>query len=304
MNQSGLRRPWAVGGRFLQGIAEGAMADTSAGPSRNVLNIDEKYLWAQRQAHADFAMAWDAWLARAIPHTARTFVAGTSLRDLMVNRSASLDRKAIEESVDLVFDLARMCRDFIAGDVLAGALSERRQGIAADVVVNRAVEKAADTEAAAYSRKWLVGLRQIGCGVDVYTAEWSELCDGVERPWQRIVWNVVVKESLTGLLVESVKQALSQPRLKTIPIATANRDEVDRFRYNVLLETGRRIRNKDVATVAGYKDTSELKHFQRNDKRRTKAGTENIRRVLGLQPSTFIAELDAKETRRQTRLAT
>ena len=277
------------------------MAHTLPDRVRNILNADEEYLSLRRQPQADFAVAWDAWLARALTHTAPIFVT-PSLYDLSVNRSATIDRKAIELSIDLVYDLARMCCDFIACDVLAWALTERRQGIAADVLVNRAVEKAADTGAAAYSRKWLVGLRQIGIDVDTYQAECPELSGGAEKPWQRTVWDVVVKESLDELLLENVKHALTQPRLRSIPIATRNRDEVDRFRYKVLSQTGRKITNQDIATVAGYADTSELKHFQRNDNRRTGAGTRNILRALGLEPAAFIAELDAR--RRQRRVAT
>ncbi|HEV8363081.1 MAG TPA: hypothetical protein VGQ52_06160 [Gemmatimonadaceae bacterium] len=279
------------------------MADSPAGASRNILDADEMYLWAQRQVLADFAKAWDAWLVRAIRHTERLFVP-RSLYDLMVNPSAAIDSKAMKESVGIVYDLARLCRDFIIGDALGWALFERRQGFAVGEVMNRLKKRVTDTEAAAYRRKWLVGLRQIGSGVDAYTgaSEWPN--GGVEKQWHRDAWKVTVKESIAELIAEIVEPALSQPALKKIPIATPNRDEVERFKLGVLSETGRRITDKQVARVAGYRDTSELKRFKRNDKLRTRTGTEAIRRVLSLPPSTFIDALDKIETRQRTRIAT
>lgn len=74
--------------------------------------------------------------------------------------------------------------------------------------------------------------------------------------------------------------------------AADHRAAVDRFIERV--SKVRKIRKKDIWTVAGYKNRTEFERFQRKDPKATKSGIENFTRVLAMTPEAFIEALDKK----------
>jgi hypothetical protein len=263
----------------------------------------------------DFETRFEAWAARATSVSGGSSTSSESsassstgtLGDIIKHGPLSLSATS-DTTVDSVYDLGRLCRDFIFGDVWAWAFLLRRQGSTVNDVMKLVAEHAAQTETATYERKWLVGVRQIKH--HAYVAATYGTWTIEEEPWVRAAWTVVVEETIAEFVVDCLQPALaraSTPGSAYLPAisrsATSNRDKVDEFIVRVMRETGERITRRDIALLAGgYRTLTELQRFQRNDPRLGNAAKKNITRALQMTATDVLSELPSRRAAAQRRI--
>jgi hypothetical protein len=274
---------------------------------------------AFQRAHAknvlEFATHFDVWVARALAPPRNVLEgAGTFADHLQVKHEVGFD--AIRESIDLVYDLAKLCRRFVIRDLLAWVELRRREGVSVDNVVQAASTRAREIMAETYHRKWQLGLRGTR---NPWEPQWffarSALPDLVDAPISdqsadAEAWKIVVEESVTDFVENMLHSFLiDHSRAREMKIAKAKaaseaaaqrasdlgREAVEVFRLKVLSETGHKVTKEQIALVAGYMNTTELHRFQRNDKRLTKAGLTAITRTLQLESAEFLDRLKKRQ---------
>ena len=249
----------------------------------------------QQRVMVEFWTKFDEWLARARsePTSART---PRTLADL--NRiDHELAEPGQNSTVDLVYELAGLCRSFIFGDVWAWAFLQRRQGSSAEEVMALVAGRTADTEAAVYDRKWRLGLSQLTrSAFDTWHAPDTE---GVE--WVEEAWHVVVEEAIADFVVSAMEPALTRwvptSRLRSNSRVkwTEELERIGRFIVAVHNASGQRIAKQDIWQAAGYKDRREFQRFQIG--KGTDTANERFNEILRMSPEDFL-QLRKKHAKR------
>lgn len=183
---------------------------------------------------------------------------------------------------ELLWELARVCRNFVIGEVWLWALTERVRGRAVDDVIADIPEESKVALERAFERMFCAGLGVLG-------QNWHRGCGDGRATWESMAVNGV-NDFVQTVLIPRLRRA-SRIARAIPPKATASREKVDEFLARVLAETGHRARREDIATAAGYRSLRELQGYQRQDRSLGPAPRRNIERVLSLTPSAFLEQL-------------
>jgi len=279
---------------------------------------DDVFQRNQARLLAVFGVKFDAWLIQAKAAFDRPTVRGHggSLADILKGETPPIevDENAIRQQEEVVYTLAELCRDFVMGEVLGWALLHRRHGSTINEAICAASERAAQLQAETHLRRWTVGLRAIDG--DRQLSAWGGYFFGFDQPlentsWVRDVWTAVVEEPIPDVLEAVFKPALERDEAATVvenaaiaaaarapknaPIPSPAREAVERFRLMVYEATGMKIKDTDIALVAGYDYLTELQRFKRNDKRLTVTGKRAVERTLALDPVAFLEQLKRRK---------
>jgi hypothetical protein len=210
------REPCPVAATSSQGIAEGAM---NGEMTASLAVGDDVFRQFMKGLVADFATKFDEWLVRV--QASSDGVKAASPDDELVSlKTPSMSSEHVERrrdrsrvAVELVYDLARLCRNFVWGDLWAWGFLQLRHGSTTDDAIRSATERATQSQIETHDRKWNVGLRAIdgsrlnGYWTDFYSGE-SQRLEGTS--WVPDVWTVVVDETISSYLEECLKPALEK----------------------------------------------------------------------------------------------
>jgi hypothetical protein len=282
MNQSERREPYRGRHLPLRDIVEGTMDMPTSETPRATQTDDQQLRAAQQALVATFATRFDTWAERvtAVPPIPQRPM-GISLPDLMAVTPAvhELDRVSA-----LVWDLARLCRDFIILDLSAWGAYLRRSGLGSRDIARSLQLRAPEALLETKDHRWSAGL-----GVLRRHRFPSMFDEDGEGPHEADAWRVVVDDAIPDLIDSVVMAAILEPKTQAVcpevPRSLANRDRVDDFIRLVSLEmNGATVTKMEVARLAGYNSKRELQSFQRNEPLGD-TPRANIERALNLAPT-------------------
>jgi hypothetical protein len=267
---------------------------------------DGEYQDFQSRLLADYARKFDSWLSRARPTESanRRYTFRNTFKDFL---SADQIGESARVKVELVYDLARICRDVVWGEVWAFAFLMQRRGTSVDEILRQLPERVNLIESRVRVRKWQVGLKSV---------EEFSFYSLVPNEWHLEAWRVVVTDAVPSFLDDCLSPALERHanaihaevvRLNEQLVllgekicqierraSTLAKEAVSIFMATILDATGHKITKRDIALVAGYGDTTELKRFQRSDKKLTRTGNANFERTLKMAPHDFVVALQKR----------
>ena len=296
---------------------------TNATRSRSLQDGDDVFRRFQQQALLDFADRLDQWQTRILEERAReskpaegarrSLTLGDLVRRMRDPAELSRSSEAVKRRADLVWELARLCRDFIIREIWAWGDYLRRQRVSVDDMVALLRQRASQTAAATRDRKWRPGLSLItpdpfeqGDAIEQAGDFGEETLDNVE--WIRSVWTMVVEESVDDFTSPAVvakifARVTAKSGIATLPrTLLQNRDRIDVFIQMVMRETGEKITRKDVALLAGYSSLRELQAYQRGDELGP-GPLQNIARALSTDPPAVVRVLSMRRPKSAQRKA-
>jgi len=97
---------------------------------------DDAFNQFQQKLVVDFSTKFDAWVARVNSRPTLSITASAvtgTMADLM---AGPVTDHVSDNTVELVYDLARLCRSFVMGDLWAWAFLQRRQGSTVEEVLD------------------------------------------------------------------------------------------------------------------------------------------------------------------------
>lgn len=268
------------------------MHDISAGPSP--WQVDDSFLLFHQRLLVEFSDGFGRWLnaPRHSPSDGPEHQAGCTLGEIMLGGSAvseQLQRRAAER-VDAVYDLARLCRNFVTGELWAWGFLSGRCGATVEDAIRSAADRVSGLLAETRSQRWDVGLRCLPGDYWYSTFQTDK--------WIEETWGAVVVEGIRSFLEECLRPALirdepqrSYERARA-QVRSLSREAMGGLQTFLSAETGREISLKNIARVAGYSDTTELERWMRYDRRLTKTGDAKIGKVFLMTPEAFVSALD------------
>ena len=106
------------------------------------IDVDNAFNEFQQTRLATFSTKFDTWLVEA--DVALTVRYGT------IGEVGTVDTDAIRRQVDVVYDLAQLCRELITGDLWAWAFLHLRRGASVDDAVRAATARHVQTQTETY----------------------------------------------------------------------------------------------------------------------------------------------------------
>lgn len=180
---------------------------------------------AQQTLVVDFSLAFDDWLRRVNTSPSAPPSPGPSFADILKGEF-TLPETRPDNTVELVYQLARLCRDFIVGDLYAWAFLQCRQGVADEAAMQSAIEHFARHHVeGAYARRWSMGLRALdGRRASRYGDNFYSSTERLEdAPWVRRLWVTVVDEDVPAYLDECLGPALERDEVLVLVEVTTRR---------------------------------------------------------------------------------
>ena len=201
-------------------------------PSSSPVRGDDDFDQFQERLLSAFAAKFDSWLIRARAVSFPPRRQGGTLGDLLSLSESQVDSDAICSKVEIIWDLAELCRNFVEGDLWAYAFLQRRLGLSSPEAVRAAVGRVTQSQMEAHDRKWTLGLRAIegifsGSGQDFpYYLAIERLED---TPLARSAWAAVVEEAIPSYIEKCLKPALAEREISaTLKEAEAVIDRLSR----------------------------------------------------------------------------